>query len=274
MSGFIITAIAAAGLGEPPATRSPADAENWQRVRVEQVQMGSPFVLICYAGSERLAKNACRQAGRRVKELTAALSDYHDASELNRLCDRYVPGRPESVSPDLAAVLRKAAEVSEASDGAFDVTVGPLVKRWRRVRREKRLPPPAELEELRRRIDWRAVRVHPMKNEVTIEKPNVRIDLGGLAKGYAADAAAAVLREQGVTRFLIDAGGDLVAGDPPPGRDGWRIGLPDPTDPDAPPTRFLLLSNAAVATSGDAYHFTEIDGIRYSHIVDPRTGLG
>ena len=241
--------------------------------------MGSPFVFTCYARSEAAAKNACRDAGRRVKELAAALSDYHDASELNRLCDAYTPGEPVPVSADLARVLRRAREISEASGGAFDVTVGPLVKRWRRVRRTRVLPPPEELAALRERVDWTAVAVsEPTDGDepatVTIARSGVRLDLGGIAKGYAADEAGRVLRDHGVTRFLIDAGGDLLAGDPPPGEVGWTIGLPDASDPDAPPTAFLTLANAAVATSGDAYKFTLIGGVRYSHLVDPRTGLG
>ena len=244
------------------------------RVRVEQVQMGSPFVFTCYAPSEAVAKSACRDAGRRVKALTAALSDYHDGSELNRLCDGYVPGEPVHVSADLARVLARAREVSAASGGAFDVTVGPLVKRWRRVRLQRTLPTPKELAALRERVDWRAVAVDEAAGTVTIGKPGVRLDLGGIAKGYAADEAGRVLRDHGITRFLIDAGGDLLAGDPPPGEAGWRIGLPDARDPDAPPTAFLTLANAAVATSGDAYKFTQIDGVRYSHLVDTRTGLG
>ncbi|QDT17253.1 FAD:protein FMN transferase [Alienimonas californiensis] len=272
MGSFILTAVVAAGLIEEPA--GEATAPTWSRVRVEQVQMGSPFVFTCYARSEGAAKNACRDAGRSVKELTAALSDYHDASELNRLCDNYVAGTPVPASSDLRRALSRAREVSAASGGAFDVTVGPLVKRWRRVRRTGELPPPEELAALRERVDWQAVTVDNAAGTVTIHKPGVRLDLGGIAKGYAADEAGRVLREQGITRFLIDAGGDLLAGDPPPGEAGWAIGLPDPRDADAPPTEFLTLAHAAVATSGDAFKHTEIDGVRYSHLVDPRTGLG
>ncbi|MFH5805942.1 FAD:protein FMN transferase [Alienimonas sp. DA493] len=272
MGGFILAAVVATGLIEEPAGDTPAP--ELRRVRVEQVQMGSPFVFTCYARSEEAAKNACREAGRRVKELTAALSDYHDASELNRLCDNYVAGEPVPASADLRRVLTRAQVVSAASGGAFDVTVGPLVKRWRRVRRTGELPPPAELAALRDRVGWRAVTVNDEAGTVTIHRPGVQLDLGGIAKGYAADEAGRVLRERGVTRFLIDAGGDLLAGDPPPGEAGWTIGLPDPNAPETAPTQFLTLANAAVATSGDAYKFTLIDGVRYSHLVDPRTGLG
>ena len=261
------------------------------RVRVEQVQMGSPFVFTCYAPSEPAAISACRDAGRRVKAIAHALSDYHDVSELNRLCDSYVVGEPVAVSDDLFRVLAAARGVSERSGGAFDATVGPLVKLWRRTRRTGELPDPADLAAARARVGWGAVRLSRgdgnaaapsppaplpagrgettrLNGTVTFARPGVRLDLGGIAKGYAADEALAVLRSRGITRALIDAGGDVVAGDPPPGRDGWAVGLGGEGE------GTIALANGAVATSGDAYKFTEIDGVRYSHIVDPRTGLG
>ena len=230
--------------------------------------MGSRFVLTCYAADPDAAKIACVAAGRRVRAVSAALSDYHDASELNRLCDRYAVGVPEPVSDDLFRVLRAARGFSETSGGAFDVTVGPVVKLWRRTRRTRELPDPADLAAARERVGWEAVTLDEEARTVTFARPGVRLDLGGIAKGYAADAALAALRERGITRALIDAGGDLVAGDPPPGRDGWAVGLGGEDG------ELLSLANAAVATSGDAYKFTEVAGVRYSHIVDPRTGLG
>ena len=229
--------------------------------------MGSRFVLTCYAADAEAAKAACRAAGRRVKAVSAALSDYHDGSELNRLCDRYAVGVPEPVSDDLFRVLSAARGFSEISGGAFDVTVGPVVRLWRRTRRTREFPDPGELASARTRVGWEAVTLDEETRTVTFTRPGVRLDLGGIAKGYAADVALAVLREHGVTRALIDAGGDLVAGDPPPGRDGWAVAVGEGGET-------LPLANAAVATSGDAYKFTEIAGVRYSHIVDPFTGLG
>ena len=102
----------------------------------------------------------------------------------------------------------------------------------------------------------------------------MRLDLGGIAAGYAADEALTALNQKGVTRAMIDASGDIVVGDPPPGTEGWRIGIAPLTDPKGPPSRFLLLKNASVTTSGDAFQHVEFGGKRYSHIVDPRTGLG
>ncbi len=101
----------------------------------------------------------------------------------------------------------------------------------------------------------------------------MRLDLGGIAAGYAMDEALAVLRSQGVTRALLDASGDIVVGDPPPGERGWRIGVA-PQTADGPPSQYVVLSNASVTTSGDAFQHVEIGGKRYSHVVDPHTGLG
>src|SRR5262249_25157796 len=109
---------------------------------------------------------------------------------------------------------------------------------------------------------------------VQLLKPGMRLDLGGIAKGYAADAAQEVLKKHGLTRALVAAGGDIVVSDPPPDTKGWKIGIAPLEDPDAEPKRYLLLSKGAESTSGDAEQFVEIGGKRYSHIVDPRTGLG
>ncbi|MGE4001886.1 MAG: FAD:protein FMN transferase, partial [Planctomycetaceae bacterium] len=126
----------------------------------------------------------------------------------------------------------------------------------------------------RRLVGYEQVQLDSLTQTVTLGQAGMRLDLGGIAKGYAADEALRVLQEHGIEHALIDAGGDIVTGQPPPGADGWRIGIAPLDAPDGDPQRFLRLGNAAVATSGDASQFVEIDGIRYSHIMDPRTGLG
>jgi FAD:protein FMN transferase len=118
------------------------------------------------------------------------------------------------------------------------------------------------------------MRLDAEKKTVELLVAGMRLDLGGIAAGFAADEAMAVLARQGVTRAMIDASGDIVVGDPPPNEEGWKIGIAPLTDATGPPTRFLLLKNASVTTSGDAFQYVEIGGKRYSHIVDPQTGLG
>ena len=269
VAATLLSPLASAGGGSDGAATGTPRAFTFR-----QVQMGGEFRLKLYAADEPAANRAAAAVGRRVKALSAALSDYHPGSELNRLCDRYAVGEPERVSDDLFAVLAAARRIGAASGGAFDVTVAPLVRLWRIARRRGELPDPRDLAAARSRVGWDRYTLDPAARTVTFTAPDVRLDFGGIAKGYAADAALAVLREHGVTSALIDAGGDLRLGDPPPDSDGWRIGLASLAAPDAPPTRFVTLSNCAVATSGDAYRAVEIDGVRYSHIVDPHTGLG
>ena len=121
-------------------------------------------------------------------------------------------------------MLARSVELSRRTDGAFDVTVGPLVQLWRRSRRRKELPSDDLLKETRQSVGYRLIELDLKKRRVRLSRPGMRIDLGGIAKGYAADEARRVLREHGISRVLIDAGGDLVAGDPPPGKNAWLRG--------------------------------------------------
>ncbi len=235
--------------------------------------MGVPFTITLYACDEPAANRAAEAAFERIEQLNAVFSDYDPDSEAMRLCREAGPGTAVGVSPELLFVLSRSLALSEATDGAFDVTVGPLVKLWRRARRQRRAPQGSALESARLRVGHRLVRIDCEAGTVELLRQRMRLDFGGIAKGYAADEALKVLRRLDVESALIDAGGDIVASDAPPGEAGWRIGVA-PIDPDAAPTRFLTISNAAVATSGDAYQFVEIDGVRYSHILDPRTGMG
>jgi thiamine biosynthesis lipoprotein len=177
-----------------------------------------------------------------------------------------------AVSDDLWRVLRRARRVAELSDGAFDVTVGPVVRLWRRARRQHELPSPERLAEARKLVGYRLVRLIPDGHKVELLKPGMLLDLGGIAKGDACDQALAVLEKQGLHRAMIEAGGDVVLGDPPPGKPGWIVGVCSPTT-DSPPARYLSLARVAVDTSGDAFQHVDLGGRRYSHILDPRTGM-
>ena len=236
--------------------------------------MGVAFHISLYSPDEAVANNAARAAYARVKQLNQLLSDYEPDSELMQLSRRSRPGNAVEVSPELFFVLQRASALSCASEGAFDVTVGPLVQLWREARRTRRLPDPAQLAAARESVGWKHVRLNAEQLTVELHKPGMRLDLGGIAKGYAADEALRVLQEHGVTQALVAAAGDIVAGDAPPGRDHWRIGIAPLDSPDGEPSRYLHVANAAVSTSGDAFQYIEIEGVRYSHIVDPRTGVG
>lgn len=224
--------------------------------------------MVLFAPDSAAAVTAARAAFARIAALDASMSDYRDDSELMRLSG-YPGGTPVPVSEPLWRVLRQAQELSRLSRGAFDVTVGPLVQLWREARRSGTYPPSDRLTEARLRTGWQRLRLDPRTRSVALLAPGMRLDLGGIAKGFAADEAVATLREHGIHRVLVEMGGDIVVGDPPPGRAGWEIRIADPGD--APPV--VELANAAISTSGDAVQWVEIGGERYSHVVDPRTGV-
>lgn len=247
---------------------APPEDATAERFEFTQLLMGVEARVTLYAEDEERAREAAAAAFGRIAELDAALSDYRPDSELMRLCDRAGSG-PVAVGDDLFKVLRRATEVSEASGGAFDVTVGPVVGLWREARRSGRLPEASELHEAMGRVGWKFVRLDERARTVDLRRPRMRLDLGGIAKGYATQEAVAVLKEREAGRCLVSLAGDVAAGDPPPGEDGWTVALEIGGE-----TRVIPLANAAVSTSGDTEQFVEVGGVRYSHVVDPRTGVG
>lgn len=244
-----------------------------QKFVFEKAEMGVPFRLTFYALNEAAAQSAAKAAFARVEVLNSIFSDYDPDSELSRLLHS-APGRPIPVSDRLWRILDDSRKMSEQSGGAFDVTVGPLVNLWRRARRKRELPATAELEEARQRVGYRKLRFDPEKKTVELRRGEMRLDLGGIAKGVAVDAALAVLKENGITSALAAASGDIGASNPPPGKRGWRVEVAALDTPGAPIARHVWLSNSAVSTAGDTFQHVVINGVRYSHIIDPRTGIG
>ena len=235
--------------------------------------MGSLFRITLYAPDRARADAAAVAGYRRVAELDNIMSDYDPQSELMQLC-RKPAGAPVRVSQDLFDVLQYSQKVSEESGGVFDVTVGPFVQLWRTARKKKALPAPTELAEAARAVGYRKLVLNARNQTVTLAVPNMRLDLGGIAKGYAADQALAVMRGMGVTRAMVAASGDIALGDAPPGHAGWAIGIASIDPKDEGVTKTVLLKSAGISTSGDAEQYFEINGVRYSHIIDPATGLG
>jgi FAD:protein FMN transferase len=253
--------------------QSAPKPEPLRRFELAETHMGSEFKIVLYSPDEPSARRACRAAFDRIAALDAIFSDYQPESELMRLCDK-AGGLPVEVSQDLFTILQRSQAMYERSSGAFDVTVGPVVRLWRRARREHKLPAPETLKKALDLVSSRHMILDAKKRTVQLTKAGMKLDLGGIAKGYASDAAIQVLKEQGITRALVAGAGDIAMSGPPPDADGWRIAIARLEDPTLPPERFLLLHDVAVSTSGDTERFVEIDGKRYSHIVDPKTGLG
>jgi thiamine biosynthesis lipoprotein len=252
------------GLAGEPALR---------RFEFSQAHMGTLFRIIVYAPDAATASRASNAAFQRIATLDNTMTDYSPSSELMSLC-RKAGGPPVRVSEDLYRVLAQAQELAARTNGAFDVTVGPVMRLWRRARRQREMPDAEDLARARKLVGYQKLRLDPRAQTAQLLEKGMRLDLGGIAKGYAADEALAVLKQHGITRALVVAGGEMAASAPPPGRDGWRIGIAPLESPEKPPMRFLMLREAAVSTSGDAEQYVELNGTRYSHIVDPRTGMG
>jgi thiamine biosynthesis lipoprotein len=190
--------------------------------------------------------------------------------------NRQEPEKPFQASEELFSLIARSCELSAATEGAFDITCGNLTRLWRRTRDQKKLPPPDRLQKAIAATDWRALKLDAANRRITFTRPGMLLDLGGIAKGRAADEALRLLRERhGIRQALVLAGGDVAAGDAPPGETGWEVKLRTFAREAATDTLTAIrVANAGVSTSGDLYQSTEIDGTRYSHIISPSTGLG
>lgn len=242
-----------------------------QRFEYEHVQMGTWFRLVIYAPAADRADAAATAAFARIDALNASLSDYIPSSEVTLLTAPENVGSEVPLGEDLHWVLTHAMPIQEHSRGALDLTTGPLTHLWRRARESGTPPDPDSIRAALRTTGYEKLRFHASHATATPTVPGMRLDLGAVAKGYAADRALAECRALGLTRVLVAAGGDVVAGDPPPGQPGWRIGLP-PASASGPPEQCLILSHGAISTSSDENQHLTHGGKRLSHIIDPRTG--
>ncbi|KAA5538668.1 FAD:protein FMN transferase [Adhaeribacter rhizoryzae] len=249
-------------------------SQSLTRFEYNQQHMGTLFRIALYASDSTQAGQAARAAFNRVAELNHILSDYEPNSELNQLCRTAGTGQWVPVSKELWFVLKKSVAVSERTKGAFDVTVGPYVQLWRRARRQGELPTPDALAQARKAVGYQHLKLNNKNKTVQLAVPNMQLDMGAIGKGYAVDEALKILRKHGIKSALIDGGGNIVVSRPPPGTKGWAVSLGITAPTDNTRQLKLLLKHQGVATSGDLYQYLILDGVRYSHILNPFTGLG
>ncbi len=250
------------------------ETQSPSRYEFQQAEMGVPFRIVVYAGSKNAAEGAAAAAFARIKQINDVMTDYDSDSELSRLSQTSGQNQEVHVSPELWVVLARAQALAERSHGAFDVTVGPYVNLWRYARRQGALPDPGRLARARDAVGYTKMLLDPQRQSVKLLAPNMRLDLGGIAKGYAVDQALKTLGRLGIASALVSGGGDMAVSGPPPDKAGWRIELPPLDATNAPPARYVIVSNVGISTSGDLFQRLEVNGTRYSHIIDPRTGIG
>jgi thiamine biosynthesis lipoprotein len=227
-------------------------------------------VRVCGPGGEALPA-LVTAALDELDRLDRLLSHYRRDSPLSRL-NREAANGPAALEPELLDVLDESLRWSRESEGAFDVTVGPLMKAWGFFRDEGRVPGDHELAEVLQVVGYRHVVVDRQASTVRFDRPGVELDLGGIGKGYAVDRVVALLRRRGAVSALVNLGGSSVYGlGAPSGRTAWEVGIQDPTDP-GKTALTVELRDRALSVSGGYARFFEQDGVTYAHILDPRTG--
>jgi len=232
--------------------------------------MGTLARIVAVADGSAKARDGINKAFEAVESVERLMSDYDPESQLSEV-NRRAFAEPVTVDPSLFEVLTAAVRYSKLSEGAFDVTVGPVVHLWRQARQTGQAPSPEAVENARKAVGWRHLKLDPDRRTVRFEVEGMRLDLGGIAKGYAIDRAIEAMRQAGALGGMVDIGGDIRCfGIPANGAKHWKIGLQDPRTEE----KLVLLLNAddrAVATSGDYRRFVVVDNHRLSHIIDPGT---
>lgn len=247
----------------------PASVFSSGLYKFHQVAMGTVVEITLTGESEASAQKAALQAFQEIKRIEHLMSSWIESSDVTRI-NRFAGNDGVKVSPETLEVIKRAQQVSNLSDGGFDITVGPLVQVWRKAR-ERGMPP--EMEEVKETLNW--VNFRNLKTsyggKVWLKKKGMTVDLGGIGKGYAADRAFGLLKGLGYRNVVVNAGGDLrVGGSKPDGP--WSVGVQHPRNPEKMMAR-IFASDGAVATSGDYENFFIHQGKRYHHILDPRNGF-
>ena len=242
-----------------------------EKYTFSQSKMGSPLTITMYASDSSKASYIAKEAYKIVDSLNIIYSDYIENSELNELSKKAGINIFTKVSPALWEMLNLSIKAAQQSTGAYDITIGSIVKLWRKARKEKIFPAENNLKNALKAVGYQSIILDSTTYSVKLLKANTQLDVGGIGKGYVAQVVLNFCKSKGIERILVDAGGKLAMttqGDKP-----WKIGIAIPNSEELIPL-YLMLQNQAVATSGNRYQFVEIGGKKYSHIVNPRTGLG
>jgi thiamine biosynthesis lipoprotein len=244
-----------------------------RKFHFSQVKMGSPFNLVLVSDDSLKVSGLANRSFALIDSFNHLYSDYDSTSELNQL-NTHAGKAKQQLSPALLDILLHAKLAYIKSKAAYDITVGPLSRLWRKARKEKTFPGKEEVAEKRKLVGFDKILIDKAHSSILLPLTGMRLDLGGIAKGYIAQKVIDFLKQNGITQALADAGGDMVMSNAPNNNPGWVIGVNVPETTDDLLPKKLSLQNMAVATSGDAYQYLEHKGLKYSHIIDPRTGYG
>jgi thiamine biosynthesis lipoprotein ApbE len=245
------------------------------------LSMGTVFEASIYVADKYKADKAFNDVFKEINRLDYLMSNYKEESELSKV-NKKAASEPTDCDNELAYIIEQSLRYSDITDGAFDITVGPLMKKWGFFKEQGRIPGKEELESVLESVSYKNIIIEEKIKKSLFRDPSVvktvsfrnsgtQIDLGGIGKGYAVDMAIRVLKGNGINSALINFAGNIYAYGTPPGKDSWVIGLQHPRKSEGLLGSFEI-KDKAVSTSGDYEKFFTIDGERYSHIIDPRTG--
>lgn len=265
---------------------SPSRDRNSQKSNVIDAQTRLLLNTICAAnlygdGTPELYDEIFDRIAQIEQDFSAHI-DTSYVSQINAAAGKHAVAVPD----DVLFVINAAIEYARLTDGAFDPTVGPLVDLWGINTDTQRVPTQAEIDAALPLIDWHDVEVRPLENAsenaeastsgavstVFLRREGMALDLGGIAKGYAADEVVRILQERGVKQAIVDLGGNIYVFGKKADGSSWRVGIKNPNNPEGTPALVLTTENSTVVTSGVYERFFVADNIRYHHILDTRTG--
>lgn len=268
---YAVPPLAVSASSSAPAASAPA------RVAVEGKAMGTHITLAAYttdALDEPALRDKLGKALAEIRRLEGLMTTWREDSELSRVNAAAGQGAV-AVSAETLRVIEKSVWMSARSEGVFDITFEAMHGLWKFDQDlEEKIPDRRAVDAARKLIDWKKIRIDPEARTVKLERPRMRMSLGGIAKGYAVDAAARVLREEGLAAFFVQAGGDLFVQGRKPDGSAFRVGVRDPRGRDQTDWFAMLeVVDHAFSTAGDYERGFIKGGKRYHHIIDPRTGF-
>ena len=237
-------------------------------VKRTQMQMGTLVSITVVASNKEIAQAAATAGFAEIRRLEELLSTWIPTSELSRV-NTSAGVMPVSVSPETMTVVQGAIRIAEMTDGGFNIAIGPAIEAWS-VTDDQRIPTESELDALRPLVDLQAVHADARKQTIFLEKAGMRIDVGGIGKGYAADQAVEALRRAGASAGVVALSGDIKTFGQLPGGRKFPVGIQHPRK-EGEVLAFIDLENEAISTAGDYERYFERDGVRYHHILDPKT---
>ncbi len=264
---WCVVLVLAAGLGQVVRCRAASE----QLFAQSRQAMGTTFTIYLYAADGEHASACFEAAFEEIERLEEALSNYRASSEVSRI-NQLAARASVTTDPEILQLLQRSLDYSRQSDGAFDITVGPLMRAWGFFRGQGRYPAANELARARANVGWQHVLLDAAARTVRFLVPGLELDLGAIGKGYAVDRVVALLRDAGVRSALVDAGSSTIyAIGAPPGKPGWNVRVPQPGE-HSQAISAVVLRDTSLSTSGSYEKFFRLHGRFYCHIMDPRTG--